>query len=75
MAQTKAVNFTNARNSHPVTFLHGQMQADKTHRMVADHEQVVHQHREAIFKIHRVTVEIIQTVQVGDIFGQNQRIQ
>lgn len=62
MDQIKVANFINVQSSHPVTFFHGQMQVDKTHRM-ADLEPVVHQHLEAIFRINLVTAEIMRVIQ------------
>lgn len=73
MDQTKVANFINAQNSHRVTFLHGQMQADKIHRM-ADHERVVHQHLEALFRIHLAIMEMMRAIQAKVSFALAQSI-
>lgn len=62
MDQTKVANFANVQSSHHVIFLHGQMQADKIHRM-AELEAVVHQHLVVIIRIHHAILEIVRAVQ------------
>lgn len=65
MESTKVANFTNVRNSRPVISLHGQMQTDKTHRMV-DLEPMVHRHHlEAIFRTHLALMGIMRAIQVN----------